>query len=58
MRKKLSVIVLAIEITAIVVLHAFRISHDDKNEKLSGPDVFQQKSNTSLVHIYSIAKLK
>lgn len=58
MRKRLSGLLLAVEIVAIVMLHALKISHQGKNERLTGTDASLQQPNISLIHSYSLSRLK
>jgi hypothetical protein len=58
MKKRLSGIILAAEIAGIVMLHAFRLSHQERNDKASKPTESLQQANISLSHSYSFFKLK
>ncbi|MBS1666041.1 MAG: hypothetical protein JST58_01550 [Bacteroidetes bacterium] len=52
MKKRLSLIILATEIAAIVIIHSFKLSHQDKL-RLSKPEDASQQQNISLSHSYS-----
>ena len=58
MKKRLSGIVLATEIAAIVLLHAFRLNHQERNDKASKPGESLQQENITLSHSYSFSRLK
>jgi hypothetical protein len=61
MKKRLSGLILATEIAAIVMLHLFKISHQEKTDKLPKHDAVLQKTNigiTSISHSVSFSNLR
>ena len=54
MKKRLSLIILVTEIAAIVVLHSFKLNHQDKL-RLSKPEDATQQQSISLSHSYSFS---
>jgi len=57
MKKRLSGIILATEIAAIVMMHMFKLNHQEKTGKLLRPDATQQ-ANINISHSYSFSNLK
>ena len=58
MKKKLSGIILATEIAAIVLLHAFKLNHQSKNDRLPRTDVVSRQLNISSNQSYAFSDLR
>jgi hypothetical protein len=58
MKKRLSGIILATEIVAIVALHTLKINHPEKTAKLPKSNAVSQQINISLSHAYSFSNLR
>jgi len=56
MKKRLSIIILAVEISGIILLHAVRLSNQQKNNKASKSDVASQEAKSTHNYLFLSTK--